>query len=108
MKVHEDVLKMAKSQEERERIKCFYARRIFFRQPLSLAEGLALAAQSQHEDARFFVSLFPGGPPQKMSEAEAVFLARSDDPRCLCWAAECGGKGTEDLWKRSAELCALG
>ncbi len=60
--VHADVLKMAKTEAQRERIKWYHARRIFFGQAM-LTEGLALARQCQHEDARFLVSLFPGDTP---------------------------------------------
>lgn len=49
-------------------------------------EGFALARESEHDDARFLVSLFPHGAPATRAEAAAVFLARCDDVRCLCWA----------------------
>ncbi len=77
-----DVLKLAKTKEQRERIKWFHARRTFFskqdsfsRDPRWFAEGLALAKLCDHDDARFLVSLFPGGPPANQKEAKAVFLA---------------------------------
>ncbi len=90
-RVHADVLKMAKAEEQRERIKWFHARRVFIMSSAatSLAEGLALAKQSQHEDAQFLVSLFREREPQTRKEAAEVFLARADDPRCACWAAQC-------------------
>ena len=73
-KVHADVLKMAKTKEQREAIKWFHARRVFFESKL-FTNGLALARESEHPDARFLVSLFPGAPPVTHKEACAVFLA---------------------------------
>ncbi len=106
MKVHADVLRMAKTEEKRERIKWFYARRVFFdpHQRKSLAAGLTLAKQSQHQDARFLVSLFPDGPPLTREDAFAVFLAHPDDPLCLCWAGKCHENEQVTLLLRSAEL----
>ena len=73
MQVHADVLKMAGSKEKRERIEWFHARRVFFFDDANLlAEGLALARQCEHEDARFLVSLFPDGAPSTVEEAESV------------------------------------
>ncbi len=86
MGVHGDVLKMAATEEKRERIKWYHARRAFFDQRL-FDHGLALARQSEHEDARLLVSLFPSGPPSTREEAAARFLACQDDARCLCWAS---------------------
>ncbi len=59
--VHADILKMAKTQEKREAIKWFHARGVFFAER-ELTNGLALARQSEHPDARFLASLFPGPP----------------------------------------------
>ncbi len=87
MWVHTDVLKMAKTKEKRERIKWFHARHVFFNR--SSAAGLHLARQCEHEDARFMVSLFPDGLPDLEREIAAVFGARHNDPRCLCWTVEC-------------------
>ncbi len=104
MKVHADILKLCKTQEKRERIKWFYARHIFFEyEETSLSDGLALARQCEHEDARFLVSLFPKGAPATKSEAAAVFLAQGGDARCLCWAACCGAEPKEGLLRLSAE-----
>ncbi len=73
------------------RIKWFHARRVFFSFSYEwwFDEGLALARQSEHPDARLFVSLFPNGAPREFEDICAVFLAHADDPRCLCWAARC-------------------
>ncbi len=101
--VHADILKMAKTKEKREAIKWFHARRFFFEKE-NFRAGLELARQSEHPDARLLVSLFPEAPPAKKEEALAVFMARQDDPRCLCWAgALTEGEVGEELFKRSAE-----
>ncbi len=100
LSVHADILKMAKTKEKREAIKWFHARRVFFRVE-NFHDGLELARQSDHPDARFLVSLFADAPyqhPLACEEALAVFMARQDDPRCLCWAG-CvlhGEDGEED------------
>ncbi len=83
--VHADVLRMAKTKEQREAIKWFHARRVFFDSG-SCSDGLELARQSEHPDARLLVSLFPGSPPVVREEVYDAFMARQDDPRCLCWA----------------------
>ncbi len=105
MRVQADVLKMAKTAEQKEHIKWFYARYVFFGG--SRAAGLALAREADHEDARFFVSLFLSGAPATRQEAEAVFLAHADDARCLCWAGQCGTD--RSVTERSARAgCAWG
>ncbi len=112
--VHADVLKMAKSEEQREAIKWFHARSTFFAhgdEP-DVAGGLALARESEHPDARFLASLFPenaSGVAWQWEEASDVFLAQGDEPRSLCWAVSCGAEPREDLLRRSAEGgCAWG
>ncbi len=103
MEVHADVLRMVKTEEERERIKWFYARRVLLSgKDKRLREGLELARQSEHPDARFLVSLFPEGQPWTVAEAVAVFLSRSDDARCLCWAAELGGPARAEVRQGAA------
>ncbi len=105
LKVHADVLKMAKTEEKRELIKWYHARRVFFGPRKDFASGLALAGECTHEDARFLVSLFSGATaPKREAEAASVFLAQQDDARCLCWAAVCRGKPKIDLLKRSADM----
>ncbi len=109
MKVHADILKLAKTTEQRERIKWFHARTVFFRS--DLRHGLELARTSQHQDARRLVSLFPEGPPMSWSQAGDVFRLQGEDPLCLAWAAECGlaDDRTTELLRRSAEGgCAWG
>ncbi len=101
MKVHADILKMCKTQEKRERIKWFHARRVFF-EAFSLAHGLALARQCEHEDALFLASLFSVWAPATKEQAAVVFRSHSDDVRCLCWAALCGVASSE-LLRRSAQ-----
>ncbi len=61
-------------------------------------EGLALARQCQHEEARFLVSLFLTSAPATRESAEAYFLTR-----CLCWAVECGAQPRRELLQRAAE-----
>ncbi len=107
MEVHAEILRLAgKNEDKRERIKWFHARQVFFR-PGSDGEdaverGFELARQSEHEDARFFISLFPGGPPATHLDARAVF-AGEDDPRCLCWAAECvRERSVSKSWSRNS------
>ncbi len=101
--VHRDILRMAQSEEKRERIKWFYARTVFFHcSPGSLREGLALARQCQHVDARFLVSLFATGDPECSEDAANVFLPQGDEPRCLCWAAQAGAEPRDTLLERSA------
>ncbi len=90
---------MAKTQEKRERIKWFFARRAFFFN--SFSKGLALARHSEHEDAHFLVSLFPVAPTSPR-EAVAVFLAHERDPRCACWAFAVCGDLSRDLLVQSA------
>ncbi len=115
-KVHADVLKMAKTEEKRQRIKWFHARGVFFEQWNGFAEGLELARHCDHEDARLLVSLFPNGAPTRGIDAKIVFLAQEDDARCLCWAGECRANTEEEeidlfrpvghdteLFRRSAE-----
>lgn len=114
--MHQDVLRMAATKEERQRIAWLAAERIFFgtrRDPTttpSFAEGLALARQCEgEEDARYLASLFPHGVPEKASDVALVFLAHSEDARAMCWAAVCGGGGglgteeQKDLLRRSAD-----
>lgn len=68
-----------------------------------------LAQRCQHVDAQFLVSLFPEEAPASNAEqAKRAFLARADDPRCLCWASHCWLSGVEngpnvELLRRSAE-----
>ncbi len=103
MRVHADVLRMARTEEKRERIKWFYARRVFFdRRPI---EGLMLARESNHPDARFLLSLFRDGAPETMTQAERMFLGRRDDARCCCWAALCvlDPHSRNELLRQSAE-----
>ncbi len=107
MNVHTDILKLCKTREKRELIKWFNARQIFF--DSSFDDGLALARQSEHEDARFLVTLCPVGAPATKEEAAAIFLVHGDDARCLCWAAQCGAEPRGELLRRSAEGgCAWG
>ncbi len=97
---------MAGSEEKRRRILWFHARLVFFLggEDTAFADGLALARDCHHEDARLLVSLFAGGAPVSREEAASVFLSRGpDDARCLCWAALCGGQPRAELLKRSAE-----
>ncbi len=72
MEVLADVLNMAQTEEKKERIKWYHARRVFFDHDPS--DGLALARQCKHEDARFLVSLFPGDASRTKDEAIVVFL----------------------------------
>ncbi len=117
-KVHADILKMCTSQETIERIKWFHAVSVFFFSPPPqkqgraggeyshsnhLEDGLSLARESLFGDARFFVSVFPDGPPSTRQAAAAAFLAYGDDPRLLCWAARCGAMPRRMLVKASAE-----
>ena len=83
-KVHEDVLKMAKTKEQREAIKWFHSRTVFFN--CDLAEGLVLARESEHPDARFLVSLFP--EVARGSEARAVSW-RKETSRAACAGRTC-------------------
>ncbi len=102
--MHADILRMAKTQEQRERIKWYHARTVFFSETTgALADGLALAKRCDNDDARFLVSLFPNGPPSTKAQAAAVFLAREEDPRCLSWAAQCGTEPRRELLHRSAK-----
>ncbi len=105
MKVHADVLGMTNSANQKELIKWYHARTLFFKK--RFGEGLALARECKHPDARFLASLFVDGPPATCLEAAAVFLTRGDEPRCLCWAAQCGGgrkdTTTYELLRLSAE-----
>ncbi len=123
-RVHADVLKMARTEDKRERIKWYHARRVFFElasvgvaddglriqamTPRTMNEGLKLARQCKHEDARFLVSLFPNGSPATEADVAALFLAHGDDARCLCWAAESGAEPLFDLFRQAAESgCAF-
>ncbi len=107
MEVHADILRMAGSEEKRERIKWYYARSVFFGDTTgAFAEGLELAKQCQHEDARYLVSLFPKGPPHSKAKAKKVFLGRGEEPHCLCWAGFFCSQNDFARWqllKRSAE-----
>ncbi len=86
MEVHADILRMTKTRDKRECIKWFHARRLFFGRS-TMRDGFELARESEHPDARFFVSLLPRGPPANYEEARGVFLANQSDARCLTWAA---------------------
>ncbi len=101
--VHADILKQCKSREQRERIKWFHARRVFFDMK-AYGDGLRLARQCEDDEAQFLVSLFPGGVPATKALAVAGFLSHSQDARCLCWASLCGAKPREGLMLQSAEL----
>ncbi len=112
MRVPSDVLRMAKTREQKECVKWHYAKSVFFsRDAMSLSQGLALARRSEHQDARFLVSLFPKGAPIFKSIAVTVFLSQGDDARCMCWAALCGPpyqphgleESQERLMRQSAE-----
>ncbi len=71
-KVHSDVLKMAKTEEKRERIKWDHAMRVFI--DVSVSEGFELARQCRHDDALFLVSLFRQKSPNKQASGkERVF-----------------------------------
>ncbi len=93
---------MAKTEEKRQRIKWYHARRVFFVEQ-ERARGLSLARDCTHEDARLLVSLFAGGLAGTLPET-AVFLSHSEqDARCLCWAAETGASDQRELIRRSAK-----
>ncbi len=116
MEVHAEVLEMAKTEEKRELIKWYHARRVFFpdsvlygRDP-KYEERLALLRLCKHDDARFLLSLFPV-VPMSDQQAASVFLAQGDDARCLCWSVVCGGLPVEigrTLLLSSEKGCAWG
>ncbi len=95
MEVHGDVMRMAQSDEQRERIKWFHARRLFF-DSLQFDQGLALAAKCRHPDAVLLVSLFPAGSQLHSRDGRILcFLRRTDDARCMFWAQKCGAEPRE-------------
>ncbi len=101
LKVHAEVLKMAKSDAQRERIKWFHARRAFLVQEKGEA-GLELARLCEHDDARFLVSLFA----KTSSTFRKIAFRSSKDVRSLCWAAICEAEDSEErqaLLRQSAE-----
>ncbi len=104
-KVHADVLKMAKTEEKRDRIKWFEARRLFFGCG-RFADGLQVARQSKHEDARLLVSLFPDrvSASTDCRDVAAMVLASPSgkDPRCLCWGAMLGADSRTELIREAA------
>ncbi len=105
LKVHADVLKLARTDAHRDLILWLHGRRLFF-EPNSHVEGFCVAQQCNHADARHLVSLFPGDGPKTREEALVVFLARQDDARCQCWAAVLlgpGAMGERKLFRMSAE-----
>ncbi len=106
LKVHTDILRMAETEEKRDRIKWFHARRAFFERRMRI-EGLALARQCMHEDARLLVSIFPDGVAKLQHASTAlakIFLAQSGgDMRCLCWTACCDGDFFYSLMEQSAK-----
>ena len=69
----------------------------------NMAEGLRLAGECEHVDARWLCDLFWGRGPLSKEEAKAIFLAAGEDGRALCFA---GRVSTYDerLFRRSAEL----
>ncbi len=74
IKVHADILKMAKTKEKTERIKWFHARNVFFHHDnKGMSEGLELARQFDHSDARLLASLFPDGAPETRAQAMKGF-----------------------------------
>ncbi len=77
-RVHTDVLKLARTAEDKELIVWGYARWVFFGSS-QFDRRLALARHCQHDDARHLLSLFPRDPPATAEEAAKVFLARTDD-----------------------------
>ncbi len=78
-----------------ELVKWFKARDTFFglscvRQ--DLREGLALARESAHEDAKWLCGLFVDGAPNTREQALQVFARQpSQDARALCFAGLLGG-----------------
>ncbi len=96
-----DVLRMAATEEKRERIKWYYARRTFFGFG-DFAQGLELAKHCNHEDARLLVSIFPSGAPVLAEEAAIAFSAHTD-PRCQCWWSVCSSEPVAQPLLRSAE-----
>ncbi len=101
--VHEDILRMAKTEEERERIKWLHARKSLCTWEKKLSETLVLARHSSHPDARFLVSLFPEGAPPAREDVANVFLSHTNDPRCVCWAAMVGAPDVSGLMLRAAK-----
>ncbi len=91
------MLRVAKTEEKRERIKWFHARRLFFGFSSGISEGLQLAQQCNHEDARLLVSLFPEGAPDSRELVAQMFLENGDEPRCLFWAAYCGALPVDEV-----------
>jgi hypothetical protein len=68
-----------------------------------LARALSLARESDHEDALWLSSLFPGIVTVTKEEAKKVFLAQGEDPRALCFAARVFTYDAP-LMRRSGEL----
>ncbi len=84
-------MRLCKSDEKRERIKWFHARELVFaRTRNTFQQGLELARQCKHEDARFLVSLFPNGAAPDAWTNVGVFLAQGEEARCMCWSHQCG------------------
>jgi hypothetical protein len=71
--------------------------------PQDLTRALALARESDYEDARWLCSLFSGMATITKEEAKEVFLAQGDDARALCFAARVSTFDAP-LMRRSAEL----
>ncbi len=95
---HADILRMAQSEEKKERIKWFHAMHVFFsRGDTACASGLELARLCKHEDARFLTSLFPSGASPTKGEAGAVFLSH-DDARCKAWAVAAWASRATQWW----------
>ncbi len=103
MKVQHDVMRMAGTKEKREPAhQVVRGAKTFFKGRFE--DGLAFARQCEHWDALFLVSLFPHGAPKYPEHAVAVFLARREDARCLCWAAVLMPEAEREPLKRSAEM----
>ncbi len=67
-----------------------------------MTEGMKLAKECDHEDAKWLTSLFPDGAPRSEEDARAMFLAEGETAKALCFAGLVAGAEWE-LIDRSAE-----
>ncbi len=74
--------------------------------PQDIGKGMRLARECKHEDATWFMGLFPNDSPATREEMKEVLAKHADEARGMFFAACICGHWTEDkvLLRRAAEM----